>query len=170
MSRLATLSPAALKSMFSQDADSSLITLLTISGSGVSTQRLADGYTQRISETNDEVLYGVKSRGSNFIFLPFEITLPTEAQDQVPRIQVVFHDVTRQLIPIVRQINHALTVNIELVLTTTPDVVEVSFPGMLLGGVTYNSDTITAELTTDSLALEPFPAHTFTPSYFPGLF
>jgi hypothetical protein len=170
MSRLATLSPAALKAMFSQDADSSLITLLTISGSGVSTQRLADGYTQRISETNDEVLYGVKSRGSNFIFLPFEITLPTEAQDQVPRIQVVFHDVTRQLIPIVRQINHALTVNIELVLTTTPDVVEVSFPGMLLGGVTYNSDTITAELTTDSLALEPFPAHTFTPSYFPGLF
>lgn len=170
MSRLASLSPEALKAMFSPDADSTLITLLTISGTGVTTQRLADGYTQRISETADEVLYGVQSRGSNFIFLPFEITLPAEEQDGVPRIQVTFHDVTRQLIPIIRQINAALDVKIELVLSKTPDVVEVEFPGFLLSGTSYNQNTITAELTVESLVSEPFPAHTFTPSYFPGLF
>jgi hypothetical protein len=170
MSRLASLSPDALKAMFSPDADSDLITLLNISGSGVSTQRLADGYTQRISETADEVLYGVQSRGNSFIFLPFEITLPAEEQGGVPRIQVVFRDVTRHLIPIIRSINTALDVKIELVLSKTPDIVEVEFPGFLLGGATYNQDTITAELTVESLVTEPFPAHTFTPNYFPGLF
>lgn len=170
MSRLPSLSPDALKAMFSPDADSTLITLLTISGAGVSTQRLADDYTQRISETANEVLYGVRSRNSNFLFLPFVITLPAEEQDGVPRIQVVFRDVSRQLIPIVRAINTALDVKIELVLSKTPDTVEVEFPGFLLGGATYNQDTITAELTVESLVTEPFPAHTFTPNYFPGLF
>jgi hypothetical protein len=39
-----------------------------------------------------------------------------------------------------------------------------------MGAVNYNKDQITAELVVQSLAAEPFPAHTFTPSYFPGLF
>ena len=170
MSRLASLSPAALKAMFSPDADSTLLTLLTISGDGITAQRLADGYTQRLSETADDVLYGVVSRSQNYIFLPFEITLPAESQDTVPSIRVTFHDITRHLIPILRTITTALDVKIELVLSNTPDVVEVEFPGFMLGGITYNKDTITAELSVESLAAEPFPAHTFTPSYFPGLF
>ena len=45
-----------------------------------------------------------------------------------------------------------------------------SFPNFLVGGIQYNADSIIATLTVASLVNEPFPAHTFTPSYFPGLF
>jgi hypothetical protein len=64
----------------------------------------------------------------------------------------------------------ALNVSIELVLTRTPDVLEISFPGFLMSGITYNANSIVADLNVESLAIEPFPAHTFTPSYFPGLY
>ena len=170
MSRLATLSPSALRAMFSPDADDDIITLLTISGPGMTTQSIADGYTQRLSETADEVIYGVKSRGSDFVFLPMEISLPTEDATAAPRCQITIHDIAYALVPALRTITQAPSVTLEMVLASDPDVVEASFPGFLLGAIQYNANTVTGELTVASLAQEPFPAHTFNPSYFPGLF
>lgn len=169
MSRLPSLSPEALKAIYSPDSDDTLIVLLTFSGSGISTTRIADNYTQRLSETASEVVYGVVSRSNNFLFLPFNFSLPTE-DDAAPRCQITINDATQQLIPILRSINQAVTVKIEIVLKSDPDAVEVDFGNFLMSGITYNADTITGELTVESLALEPFPAHSFTPSYFPGLF
>ena len=171
MSRLASLSPAALAAMFSTDADSNLIALLTISGTGIDQPvRLSDGYTKRVSENADEVIYGVTSRLNDYLFLPFTLTLPTEEADAAPRCQISIQDVTRQLTPVIRTISSAPSVLIELVLSSSPDTVEAAFPGFLMSSISYNANVITAELTVESLAIEPFPAHTFTPSYFPGLF
>jgi hypothetical protein len=157
--------------MFSPDADDSLITLLTITGAGIATPiRLADGYTGRISATADEVVHGVTSRGDDYAFLPFRITLPDDQVGTAPRAQIAINDVTRYLIPLIRNLTAAPTVLIELVLLSTPSTVEITFPGMLMGAISYNKDQITAELTVQSLAAEPFPQHSFTPSYFPGLF
>jgi hypothetical protein len=171
VSRLASLSPAALQAMFGQSSGESLIVLLTITGAGIVTPiRLADIYLQRLSETADEVIYGVMSRGQSYNFLPFNLSLPTEEQQAAPRCTITLHDVTRQLIPAIRQLTGTPTVLIELVLTSSPDTVEASFPQFLLGGISYDANTISGELTVDSLAVEPFPAHSFTPAYFPGLF
>jgi hypothetical protein len=171
MSRLSSLSPAALRAMFSQESDDTLITLVTITGPGISTPiRLADGYTQRISETDDDVVYGVTSRGNDYIFLPLQITLPTEEQTAAPRCTITINDVTRYLTPVIREINSAPSVTLELVLASSPNTVEASFPGFLMAGIQYNADTVTAELTVETLTSEPFPAHQFTPSSFPGLF
>lgn len=171
MSRLSTLSPAALRAMFAPESDDNLIVLLTITGEGVDTPiRLADGYTQRLSETADDILYGVRSRGLDFVFLPLSVTLPTEEQAAVPRCQVAIHDVTRIIMPAVRAISTAPKVTMELVLSSTPDAVEAEFANFLMSSISYTADSITAELTVESLAVEPFPAHTFTPNYFPGLF
>lgn len=171
MSRLASLSPAALQAMFGQSSGESLIVLLTITGAGIVTPiRLADSYLTRLSETADEVLYGVVSRGAQFIFLPFNLSLPTEEQQAAPRCSLTMYDVTRKLIPLIRQLTSAPTVLIELVLTSSPDTVEASFPRFLLGGISYDANTISGELTVESLDTEPFPQHTFTPAYFPGMY
>jgi hypothetical protein len=157
--------------MFSQDSDDTLVTLITFTEAGISTPvRLADNFTGRLSETADEVVYGVTSRGNNYLFLPFSITLPTEEVAAAPRCTITINDVTRYLTPIIRSISGAPDVLIELVLKSTPDVVEASFPGFQMGAISYNANTISGELQIKSLAAEPFPANTFTPSYFPGLF
>lgn len=172
MSRLSTLSPAAIRAMFSPDSDAALITLLTIydPDTNLPTIRLADNYTQRISETSDEVLYGVVSRGNDFIFLPMQISLPTEEDNTAPKCSIVLNDVTQYLTPTIRGLSGPPKVLLELVLTSTPSVVEASFSGFYISNITYNMDSVNAELSMIDYQTEPFPCFTFTPAYFPGMF
>lgn len=171
MSRLATLSPAAVKAMFSPDADDTLITLLTLTGTGIATPiRLANSYLTRISETADEVVYGVVSRSNNYLFIPFNLSLPTDEHAVERQCDITIHDVTRYLIPSIRSLAAPPSVLVELVLRSAPDTVEISFGSFRLTSIKYNRDNITAKLTDDSLTVEPFPQHTFTPSVAPGLF
>ena len=173
MSRLTTMSPDAIRAIFSPEADSDLLFLLTIydpSNPSTVVARLADGFTQRIRETADEVVYGVTSRSQDFIFLPMEISLPTEEEAQAPRCSIVLRDVTRYVIPIVRTIVGPPTVKMELVLSKTPDTVEASFTGFYISNFSYNADSVTADLSMIDYEREPFPMHAFTPAYFPGMF
>lgn len=173
MSRLTTMSPDAIRAVFSPDADSDLIFLLTIYDPLNPSQvvaRLADGFTQRISETDDEVVYGVVSNGYEFTFLPIEVSLPTEEEAQAPKCSITIHDVTRHIVPIIRTISGPPKIKMELVLSKTPDIVEVSFDGFYINSFTYNADTVNASLSMIDLEREPFPMHSFTPRYFPGLF
>jgi len=173
MSRLTTMSPEAIRAIFSPEADSDLLFLLTIydpvDGTTV-VARIADGFTKRISETADDVIYGVTSRNQDYTFLPMEISLPTEEEAQAPRCSIVLRDVTRYVIPIVRTIVGPPKVKMELVLSKTPDVVEASFTGFYIGSFTYNADSVTADLSMIDYEREPFPMHSFTPAYFPGMF
>lgn len=173
MSRLSTLSPAALKAMFSPESSDTLIMLLTIYGENESPStaiRIADGYTQRISETARDITYGVISRTNAYTFIPLSITLPSEDEAASPRCTIAINDVTKILIPIIRTITSPPKVLIELVLASSPNIVEASFPGFYITNFTYNADSVQAELGMINFASEPFPAYTFTPAYFPGLF
>lgn len=173
MSRLTTMSPDAIRAVFSPDADSDLIFLLTIydpANPANVVARLADGFTQRISETDDEVVYGVVSNGYEFTFLPIEVSLPTEEEAQAPKCSITIHDVTRYIVPIIRTISGPPKIKMELVLSKTPDNVEVSFDGFYINSFTYNADSVSASLSMIDLEREPFPMHSFTPRYFPGLF
>lgn len=173
MSRLTTMSPEAIRAIFSPEADSDLLFLLTIydpANPATVVARICDGFTKRISETADEVVYGVTSRGADFVFLPMEISLPTEEEAQAPRCSIVLRDVTRYVIPIIRTITGPPTVKMELVLSKTPDTVEATFTGFYISSFSYNADSVTADLSMIDYEREPFPMHSFTPAYFPGMF
>lgn len=173
MSRLTTMSPDAIRAIFSPEADSDLLFLLTIYdpvNPSTVVARICDGFTKRISETADEVVYGVTSNSQDFVFLPMEISLPTEEEAQAPRCSIVLRDVTRYVIPIVRTIVGPPTVKMELVLAKTPDTVEASFSGFYISNFSYNADSVTADLSMIDYEREPFPMHSFTPAYFPGMF
>lgn len=172
MSRLSSMSAEAIKAVFSQESDADLIVLLTFYDPDTNqpSVRLSDNYTSRISETSEDVVYGVTSRGNNFTFLPLQITLPQEDEAQAPRMSIVINDVTRYVIPIVRSLSKPPKVLMELVLSKTPNVVEASFSGFYVSSFTYNADQVTCELSMVDYEREPFPMHSFSPKYFPGLF
>lgn len=170
MSRLQGLTPEALKALFSPDSDDTLITLLTLTGSNLTeTIRLADGYTQRISETDDDIEYGVISAGVTYRFLPFNIELPSE-EDANLNCSITLNDVTRSLLPEIRKLTTAPNVQIDLVLASNPDYVEISLGDFYLGNISYAGDSISANLTVQSYENEPFPSGTFTPGYFQSMF
>jgi hypothetical protein len=99
-----------------------------------------------------------------------EISLPTEEEAQAPRCSIVMKDVTKYIIPIVRTIVGPPKVKMELVLSKTPDTVEASFTGFYISSFSYNADSVTADLSMIDYEREPFPMHSFTPAYFPGMF
>lgn len=171
-----SFSAGAIQQFFAREADDPLILLVTITAPndvpGNDVLRFANGWIERLSglETDATVTaYGVVSRSQNYVFLPMEITLPSE-DDAAPRAQITLHDVTREAMPLIRSVTSAPTVKLELVLASDPDTVELAFDGLSMTAISYNRETVTAQLVADNLALEPFPAHTFTPAYFPGLF
>lgn len=167
------MSPSALKAVFSPDSDDDLIILLTIYNPSNETEviaRIADGYTKRISETESDIMYGITSNGNDYMFLPMEISLPSEDEAQAPKCSIVMYDVTRYLTPIIRTITSPPRVKMELVLSKTPDVVEVSFSDFYISNFNYNADSVSAELSMIDYEREPFPMHSFTPQYFPGMF
>lgn len=173
MSRLNTMSPAALKAFFSPESDDTLLTLITIYDPADPSKvvaRIADGYTKRIMETPRDVVYGVTSRNQDFIFLPVNISLPSEEFAGAPKCSLSINDVSKQLVPIIRTISGPPKILMELVLASTPDVVEAQFPGFYIINFSYSAESVQAELSMINYASEPFPAYTFTPAYFPGLF
>lgn len=184
MSRLTSMSPAALKAVFSPESDANLIMLITIYNPINPAEvlfRISDGFVDdpinpgkalRLSTTTDEqVVYGVSSAGIEYTFLPIEVTLPNEDESQAPKCSITIHDVTRYLIPFIReQLTGPANVKIDMVLSSTPDTIEASFSGFMMTSVTYNATTVSAELTMVNYDTEPFPQHSFSPIYFPGLF
>jgi len=174
MSRLGSMSANALKALFDIESDDTLIVLVTIKQNpdiGINTDiRLTDTAIQRLNETADEVAYGAISNTLEYQFLPLEITLPNDDATSSPKCQLVIHDVTRYLVPVIRTLTGPPEITLQLVLASSPNTIEISFTGFKLTNLVYNANTISGDLTIPSLEIEPFPAHSFTPAYFPGLF
>jgi len=177
MSRLSTLSPTAIRAMFSSETEQAVVMLLTIYGlDGTSVViRLADNFNKRISETDTEIIYGVRSRSNDYVFLPMEISLPSEGEDGSSNCSIRFNFVTPEAIQIIReQLTGPVKILLELVLTdgTSNDVdtVEATFSGFYITSASYNAQSITLNLGMINYNTEPFPAYNFTPKNFPGLF
>jgi len=124
--------------------------------------------TSRI--TTDPLVYGTVSRGNTYTYLPMSLVLPEDSLDTEPAMQLQLDNVMRTLTPLLRSISTPALVTVELVLASTPDVVEATWPQFEISKSTPVADTVSIDLTTDSDATEPYPAGSFTPAGFPGLF
>lgn len=126
--------------------------------------------TQRLSTETTEIVYGTVSRGTNYVFLPLRLTLPDEDEEGPGDMKIELDNIHQSLVPTLRSLSSPATFNVEMVTSDDVDTVLATWPEYLLTNASYNIETITANLTLETLYSEPFPAGTFTPSEFPGLF
>jgi hypothetical protein len=112
----------------------------------------------------------IVSRGKEFLALPMEITLSDDSDDRPPQAKIVFDNIDRRLVEIVRSIESPPSVSLEIIKLSDPETVEVELTDFILRGVDYNTLTIEGTLSLEGLFLEPAIGFSFTPSYFPGLF
>lgn len=149
-----------LQAAFAQETGEAPIVLVTITH---------DDLTAPIRVANYDV--DVVSNEETFIAYPFELTLPTEPEAGASRATVTIDNVHRDIVEAVRNCaGTAPQVTLAVVLASSPDTIEASFPGFDLRNVSYDALTIEGELTLDSLAGERYPAGRFRPGAFPGLF
>lgn len=165
------LSSAALRAMFGPETGVFPIMLLTIDHEILTAPiRVSSDATQRLEVTDARIVYGTVSRGQSYIFMPFEISLPSDAEDSVPTTTIRLDNVGRDLTATIRSLTSPPSVTMELVMSESLDTVEATFPDFEISPIGYDDLEITGTLTVEGLVNEPYPAGSFTPGQWPGLF
>lgn len=163
------LSSGMLAAIFSQETEEVPVCLLTITHETLSEPvYVSSNPTDRISD--DPLIYSTTSRGNEYLFLPFDFVMPEDRADGAPRVQLTIENIDRTLVNMLRSISTPATINVEIVLASSPDIVEVALPALQMGTAQIGDKAITVDLIADSLINEPFPAGQFTPGTFSGLF
>jgi hypothetical protein len=109
------------------------------------------------------------SRGKRFLASHFEIDLPTDTTE-VPHARLAVANVDRRIGQTLQALVEPPSVLIELVLASTPDIVERSWAQFSLTEATWDAMTVQGTLTRITYWDEPWPFPRATPNRFPGLF
>ena len=113
----------------------------------------------------------VTSNFETYTAFPFTIDFPpADGEDQLPRVTLVIDNIDRSIIAELRDIDSAPTIDVSVILAAVPDTVECGPLQFTLKSIDYDAQVITAELGFEDILNEPFPAGTFTPTDFAGLF
>lgn len=153
-----TLSSVAKQAMFGQETAEVFLLLLTIAGTGITTLHFVNNYEN------------VTSNGQVYTAFPFEIALPEDTEERPPRMRIKIDNVDRQIVQAVRSLTSPPTITLSVVLASQPNTVEASFPGFTLRNVRYDALVVEGELLAEDVLSEPYPAGSFTPTVFQGLF
>lgn len=164
-----TISTKLRRAMNSQETGEVAIILLEIAHPDLSTPVLISQDPTTLLSDNP-LQYVTISNGKNYLFLPFDIVLPDDVNESAPVASIVIENIDRRLIALLRSTSSPAAVTIMFVLASSPDTIEIQFPAFDLTSVKYDAMTITIGLEIDSLATEPYPAGSFDPSGFGGLF
>jgi Domain of unknown function (DUF1833) len=112
----------------------------------------------------------VTALGQTWTAFPFDITFPVDDGATQPSVEVRFDNVDRTLIDVVRGLASAPRFDLYLVLSTQPDVIEMSYTDMQMIDITFDAQSITGRLISGDLLSAPYPADSYTPDQFPALF
>ena len=119
-----------------------------------------------IANNLDEIV----SNGITYLGCPFDITLPSNTEEGQSGAKLRVNNVSQDLVKYVRTITTAAIVDIQIILASSPNVIEARYSGLELRQVTGDVGYIEGTLSHDNLLLETFPSHSFSPSYFSNLF
>ena len=155
------VSARAMRAMMAQETDEVFLFCITITHSSFA----APYYL-----VNDQVQ--LVRAAATFVPCAFSISLPNEQEDQLPQLQWSIDNIDRSILQSIRAIPSGKpTVKMEVVLASTPDVVEAGpfvFSGL---SVDYDSGTINGTIGfEDDVLNNAYPGDSYTPTNSPGLF
>lgn len=155
-----TVSANALKAMFARETDEVFLATMRISHASFATIRIVN---------NTEPV--VRSDGTYQPF-PFFMSLPDDTDDQVPQVEVKFDNIDGTITDAIRTISgDKPKCSFDIVLASSPDVIEAGPFNFSILEATYDSATISCTLGFEEDVLnQSCPQGTYTPSNSPGLF
>lgn len=112
----------------------------------------------------------IVSRGIRYQAYPFNIILPEDEPDKLPTVRVDIDNVDREIMDWIRGFSMAPSMQLDVITNVNYDIVERSIGFLKLGAVDYDALTIRATLSIDNVLARRFPADTFDPVQFPGLY
>lgn len=149
----------ALRAMLAQETGEVFLVCITITHPSIVTQRLVND-AQPLVRT-----------AGTYTPCPMQMTLPAQRSDQIPQVNLVIDNVDRTVLEQIRTVAGIPQVVMEVVLASSPDVVEAGPFDFALMSATYDVMTITGVLGyMDEVLNQKVPADEYTPTNSPGLF
>ena len=144
-----------------QNTDAAFLVELTIAHSSITTLSFVNARQD------------VSTLGATFTAFPFEITLPADFDDELPRVQISIDMIDQSIIAELRGLVGPPTISIQVVLadddTLVYDTIEAGPFELALRHINYDDMVITGDLQSEDLLNEPFPGWFYTPQTAPGL-
>jgi|SRR3989304_6619060 len=153
------ISASAKSALFASRTDKCFLALLTITHVNL---------TAPIRVVNNGE--NITSNGNDYQWFPFDIEIPADSIDEIPKIRITISDPTRKIAPQIRALTTSPEVSLSIIMSDTPNTVEVGPFVMTLKNVSWDELTISGELGYEDIFEEPYPGDTFTPAEYPGLF
>lgn len=153
------LSNRALTAVMAQHTDEAFILLVTFT-------HVPTNEVYRAALNTEDVV----SNGQVFTATYFDIALPEVANKSPQGAQITIDNVDERLIGLLRSITQPLQVVLQLVLASTPDVLEMEFPDLVLREADWDESKITGTLVSEDPLNQAFPAHFYDPRNFQGIF
>lgn len=154
-----TLSARAVRSALALETSDAFLVLVTFTDP-------VDGTKYRaVLNTED-----VTSRGDLFTACWFQFSLPPDDDEAPKGVQLSIDNVDLGLVGLLRRVTVPIECLIEIVVSATPDVVEMSLTDLVLREVTWDQNTINGTLVSDDPLNQGYPADIYEPRTFPGIF
>jgi hypothetical protein len=112
----------------------------------------------------------IVSRGVQYEPYPFAVTLPVDDTETLPAVSLVISNLDAAIVEFVRSQKYPPSIKIEVVTSAYPDIVEKSLTFLKLVSVSYDAMQLTGTLNVDDFLTQGFPAESYVPPQFPGLF
>ncbi len=134
--------------------------------------RLSTDPTIRISD--DPPMYATRStwpdRPSDpYLFVLASALLPDDQEEAPQTSQLVLELVDRDMAKPLRETTTRATVDVAVVMASTPDLVEAEYLGLEITGVDGDAGELRLALSRQPITAEPWPARRMTKAAFPGL-
>lgn len=153
-----TLSPAAIASLTTENTAEVWLVLLEINHPSMATP------IRVVNDNQDCTSNGLLYQG-----LPFNIELPGENAEAPGFATISIPNVDREIVAAGREIVGPASCIITVVLASSPNTIEIQYPGLSMRELEWDAGTVRGRLRFESIVTEPCTLM-ITPERFPGLF
>ncbi len=154
-----TLSNEVLAQLFAQESNDPFLTLLTLSH---------PDFISDIFLVNNTV--DITSRGQVYSALPMKIRVPTDDGETARSFQIDMDNAALTMMTAIRSVTTAISVKLEMILASMPDVVQISQEDLTIATITYTATSLTARIVLDGFLNVAMTSEQYVPKNFPGIF
>lgn len=145
--------------LFSESSNDPFLTLLTLSHDSFP----SDIYLVNNSES-------ITSNGRVFEPFPVKIRLPNDDDETRKEFAIEFDNVSLELIEEIRTVTTPIRCDLEMVLASMPDEIQMIHSDLSIQSITYNKNKINAKLVLDNFLSTELSSEKYRPTNFPGLY
>lgn len=153
------LSPAAIRAALALETNTAFLVLVTFTDP-------VDGTIYRVVCNTEDVV----SRGNTFTATYFNFALPPDDDEAPKGVELSIDNVDMGLISMLRRITVPIACLVEVVVSESPDTVEIALTDLVLREVEWDESTVSGKLISDDPLNLLYPAHIYEPRTFPGIF